>query len=233
MPRDATLTEVAGGTRFLALGLALGATALVSATALAAPGEPKLAFTAADQAKAKVVLLKTAELPGKGWKAAKVDFARANPDCLVKNYSLAKLTATGQAGTEFTRDVSSGTFLVDSIARVFRTPTQAATAVKIRSQLGAGKCLGKTLASEAPFGQKATSTAKPFSLQGLALPSKGFKIIVHVTSTKQKYTLTGAVLEFHRGRTLSELSILTIDNGWSKAKVRSLAALTARRLAKS
>ena len=103
--------------------------------------------------------------------------------------------------------------------------------MKIRSQVGVGKCLGRTLASEAPFGSKATSTARPFSLQGLALPSKGFEIIVNVTSGKQKYTLTGAVLEFHHGRTLSELSVLTINDGWSKARLRSVAALAAKRAA--
>ena len=220
---------MAGGTRFLPLALALAAGGVAAASALAAPGEPKLAVTPADQAHARVVLLKTAELPGKGWKGSKVDFARANPECLVKRYSLAKLTATGQAGTEFTRDVGSGTFLVDSIARVFRTPTEAVTAAKIRSQIGVGTCLGKTLASEAPFGSKATSTAEAFSLAGLALPSKGFKIIVKVTAGKSKYTLTGAVLEFRHGRTLSELSVLTIDDGWSKARLRSVAALAAKR----
>jgi hypothetical protein len=205
----------------------------VAASALAAAGEPKLAVTPADQAHARVVLLKQTELPGKGWKGAKVDFGRANPDCLVKRYSLAKLTATGQAGTEFTRDVGSGTFLVDSIGRVFRTPSQAATALKIRSQVGVGTCLGKTLASEAPFGSKATSTATAFSLAGLALSSKGFKIVVKVTAGKSKYTLTGAVLEFGHGRTLSELSVLTINDGWSKAKLRSVAALAAKHAARA
>jgi len=222
---------VAGGTRILAFLMTVGVAVFLAASALAIPGEPKLAFKAADQAHARVVLLKTTELPGKGWKGAKVDFGRANPDCLVKRYSLAKLTATGQAGTEFTRNVGSGTFLVDSIARVFSTSTQAVEAVKIRSQVGVGTCLGKTLASEAPFGSKATSTATAFSLAGLALPSKGFKIVVNVTAGKSKYTLTGAVLEFRRGRTLGELSVLTINDGWSKARLRSVAALAAKHAA--
>jgi hypothetical protein len=224
---------VAGGTRFLVVLAAVGAAALVAASALAIPGEPKVAIVAADQAHAKNVLLKKAELPGKRWTAKKVDFRRAQPDCLVKNYSLAKLTATGQAGTEFTREVDTGTFLVDSIARVFRTSTEAVIAVKTRTQLGAGKCLGRTLVSEAPFGSKATSSAKVLSLDGLALPSKGFEIVVKVTSGTQKYTLTGVVIEFRRARTVTELSLLTINKGWSKATLRSVAALLAKRTAKT
>lgn len=222
---------MAGGTRLLVLAVTAGV--LSAASALAAPGEPKLSVTAPDQARARAVLLKKAELPGKRWTAAKVDFARAQPECIVKRYSLAKLTATGQAGTEFTREVDHGTFLVDSIARVFRTATQAVIAVKIRTQLGVGKCLGRTLVSEAPFGSKATSSAKPFSLAGLALPSKGFEITVQVTSGSSTYALTGVVLEFRRGRTVTELSVLTIDKGWSKASLRSVAVLLAKRTAKA
>jgi hypothetical protein len=224
---------VAGVTRLSVAAIALLAAGFAAVSAFAAHGEPKLAFTAADQAHAKVVLLRKAELPGKGWKAAKLDFARANPDCLVKRYSLAALTSTGQAGTEFTREVDKGTFLVDSIARIFRSSTQAATAVKIRSQVGVGKCLGKTLVSEAPFGSKASSTTKSFALGGLALPAKGFKITVKVTMGQQKYTLTGAVLEFRHARTVNELSVLTIDKGWSSASLRSVAALIAKRTAKA
>lgn len=224
---------MAGGTRSFAALLAAGAAAVACTSALASRGEPKLAFTPADQAHAKVVLLKKAELPGKGWKAAKVDFGRANPDCLVKHYSLGGLTSTGEAGTEFTRAIDTGTFLVDSIARIFRSSTQAATAMRIRSQLGVGKCLAQTLVSEAPFGSKATSTAKAFSLGGLALPSNGFEIVVRVTMGQQKYTLTGSVLEFRHARTVAELSVLTIDKGWSKASFRSVAAVLAKRTAKA
>ena len=177
------------------------------------------------------MLLTKTTLTAKNWKAAKIDFARAQPDCIIKHYSLAKLTVTGQAGTEFTREVGTGTFLVDSIARVFKTSTQAVTAVKVRTQLGVGKCLGKTLASEAPFGSKATSSAKVFSLTGLALPSTGFTIAVKVTDGKQSYTLTGTVIEFRKARTVTELSVLTIKKGWSSATLRSVASQLAKKTA--
>src|SRR5689334_15670727 len=98
--------------RVLPVLLVTGVAVIAAAGAFAAPGEPKLSIAAADQAHARSVLLKAAELPSTGWKGQKVDFARVQPDCIVKHYSLAKLTTTGQAGTEFTRAVDSGTFLV-------------------------------------------------------------------------------------------------------------------------
>lgn len=223
---------MAGRTRSLTLLAGLVAAGFAAAIATAAPGDPKLSVKPADQAHARAVLLRKAELPGKGWIAAPVDFGRANPLCLVKHYSLGKLTATGQAGVEFGRRVDSGTFLVDSAARVFRTAAEARTAATIRSKLGVGKCLGAALASEAPNGSFATSSAKAFSISGLALPAKGFTITVDVISGQQRSTLTAVVLDFRRGRTVNELNVLTIGKGWSSASLRSVAAVLARRTAR-
>jgi hypothetical protein len=205
----------------------------VAAAALAAPGDPRVAIKPADQARAKTILLKKAELPGKGWMGAPVDFGRANPLCLTRRYSLSKLTVSAQVGMEYTRPVDVGTFLVDSAARTFKTPQQAATAVTIRSALGAGRCLGAALAAEAPNGSVATSSVEKFSIDGLALPSQGFLITVKVVTGGQQSKLTGIVLSFRHGRTVNELNTLTIGHGWSPAKLRSVAALVAKRTARA
>lgn len=210
----------------MALGVALSA-----AAALAAPGDPRVAIKPADQARAKTFLLKRAELPGTGWTSAPVDFGAANPLCLTKRYSLSKLTVSAQVGTEFTRAVDTGTFLVDSAARTFVSPKQAADAMQIRSDLGVGKCLGRALAAEAPNGSVATSDARPFAIDGLALKSSGFMITVSVITGGQKQKLTAVVLSFRHGRTVNELNALTIGRGWSKAKLRSIAAIIAKRTA--
>ena len=60
------------------------------------------------------------------------------------------------------------------------SPKQAANAMAIRSALGVGKCLGRALAAEAPNGSVATSDARPFAIDGLALKSSGFMITVSV-----------------------------------------------------
>ena len=152
---------VAGRTRALALLIAVVVAGLVAAAALAAPGDPKLAIKAADQARAKAILLKKTEVPGKGWTSAPVDFGGVNPLCLTRRYSLSKLTVNAQVGTEFTRSVDTGTFLVDSSVRTFVTPKQAANAIQIRSPLGVGKCLGSALASEAPRPIRPRTTRRP------------------------------------------------------------------------
>lgn len=207
----------------------LGTVAITAAVAAAAPGDPKVAVNPADQAHARAILLKAADLPGKGWAATPVDFGRTNPTCLVKKFNLGKLTATGQAGTEFGRQVDTGTFLVDSAAHVFKTESQAKQAVAIRSKLGAGKCLGDALKAETPNGSIASSSAKLFSIDGLALPSTGYKVTVKVIDAGKTSTLTAVVLNFRHGRTVNELNVLTLDKGWSKATLDAVAAKVAAR----
>ena len=226
---------MAGITRVLAVAAAIGAAGAVAAVALAAsnPGSPKLAIKAAAQARAKTILLKQAELPGTGWMRKPTDFTATNPECAVKHYSLSKLTANAEIGAQFTRAVDTGTFLVESDVQVFRTAVEAKFAADRLADLGYGRCVGATLASEAPPGSTAKASAGHYAIRGLALPATGFRITVKIDTSGQKSTLSAFVLGFHRGRTLASLSILTLEHGWSSAKLRAVSALLARRTAKS
>ena len=116
---------VAGVSRPLALIGALAAAGLLGATATAAPGDPKVSVKPADQAYARTIVLRKADVPGPGWTGKATEFGGLNPDCVVKHYSLSKLTATAQVGTTYTRPVDPGTFLVESDVDVFATPAQA------------------------------------------------------------------------------------------------------------
>lgn len=223
---------MAGVTRFLVIAAALGAAGLGAAVALAVPGNPTRAIRAADQAHAKTILLKKTELPGTGWSGEPTDWGQVNPDCVVKSYSLSKLTANAEIGVQFTRPVDKGTFLVESDVHVFATSAQAAAAVKKRATLGYARCLGKTLASEAPFGSKATSGAKALAVNGLALPTHGFRITVKIVMSHQTSTLSAFVLGFLHARTLTTLSVLAIDKHWSTAMLRSVASKLALRTSK-
>ncbi len=223
---------MAGVTRSLVLVLVAVAAAVTAAAALGAAGDPKVAIKPADQAHAKTIVLKTSEVQGKGWKGTPADFGRANPICVIKHYSLSKLTANAQTGIEFTRPVDTGTFLVDSDAYVFRTPAEAGTAATTVAQLGYGKCLGAALVSQAPNGSIATSTVKAESISGLALPAKGFKITVRVITGGKTSILTADVLTIRHGRAVSTLSVLTIDKGWTPAALRSATAKMAARTAR-
>lgn len=224
---------MASGTRAIVLTLAVLTAALTAAAALAAPGDPKLDLKPADQKRAKAILVKAAELTGKGWTGSPADFGRANPSCVIKHYSLAKLTANARAGIEYTRSVDTGTFLVDSDVYVFKTPGQATTAAATASDLGYGRCLAAALRAETPNGSLASSKVKAYSIPGLALPTQGFVITVNVIAGKSKTTLTAHVINAHKGRSLSQLSVLTADKGWSSDTLRALAAKVAARTAKS
>jgi hypothetical protein len=210
----------------------LVAAALTATTAFAAAGDPKVVIKPADQAHAKTILLKTSEVDGKGWKGTPADFGRANPICVIKHYSLSKLTANAQTGVEFTRPVDTGTFLVDSDAYVFRTPAEAKTAAATVSKIGYGKCLGAALVSQAPNGSIATSSVKALTIPGLATPTSGFRITVRVITGGKTSILTADVLAFRHGRAVSTLSALTIDKGWSSAALHSAAARMASRTAR-
>ena len=206
---------------------------LTAAAALAAPGDPKIDIKPADQKRATTIIAKKAELKGPGWQGAPTDFGRANPKCVIKHYSLGKLTANARVGTEYTRDVDTGTFLVDSDAYVFRTPAEAAFATSRVSDLGYGRCLAQLLVAEAPNGSVATSKTERFAMKGLALPGKGFRIVVTVITGGQTSHLTAHVLGFQHGRTLSSLSVLTLDKGWPDSALQSLAGKVAARTAQS
>jgi hypothetical protein len=223
---------VAGVTRSLTVLVVLAAAAFTAAAAFGAAGDPKIVIKPADQAHAKTILLKASEVDGKGWKGTPADFGRANPICVIKHYSLSKLTANAQTGIEFTRPVDTGTFLVDSDAYVFRTPAEAKTAAVTVSKIGYGKCLGAALVSQAPNGSIATSSVKALTVRGLAVPATGFRITVKVITGGKTSVLTADVLAFRHGRAVSTLSALTIDKGWSTAALRSAAGKMASRTAR-
>ncbi len=225
---------MAGVTRFLAAAATLGVVGVLAAAAHAAraPGSPKLAIQPAQQARAQKILLKQAELPGTGWMRKPADFGAVNPDCVVKHYSLARLTANAEVGAQFTRAVDTGTFLVESEVHIFATAGQAGAAGARLSDLGYAHCLGATLASEAPPGSSAKSREQRFSITGLAVPAEGFRITVGVaTAAGQKQTLSAYVLGFRRGRTVTSLSVLTLGKGWSAASLRSVSGKLAARTA--
>jgi hypothetical protein len=214
----------------VAILLGLGASAALTAAALGAPGDPKRSFKPADQTYARTILLRKADVPGKGWHGKPTDFGQTNPACLVAHYSLSALTANAEVGTTYTRAVNTGTFLVESDANVFLTPAQATTALAIFSKPGFARCLASSLVAEVPSGSFATSDVHRVSLAGLATSSSGFRIVLHVVSSKGKSTLTADVIGLRRGRAFATLSVLTVGTGWSQSAVRSTAATIAARM---
>src|SRR5262249_46993315 len=99
---------------------AVVASALAGAALAANPNDPQKRFTAADQAWARRVLVKRADLPGVGWKSQRS--TGDNSTCKAFNPDESKLVETGeQESPEFTR---VGGF-VSSTAGIFKTAGDA------------------------------------------------------------------------------------------------------------
>jgi hypothetical protein len=71
---------VARVTHLLAGLAVIAAAGALAVSALAAPGDPKLAIRPADQGYARTILLTPAELAGKGWKSKPRDFSNKNSE---------------------------------------------------------------------------------------------------------------------------------------------------------
>jgi hypothetical protein len=222
---------VAGVSRILCIAALVGAAGALAAAALAAPGDPKLALEPADIAYARTIVLQKADLKkNTGWSTTATDFGRVNPVCVVKHFSLSKLTATAQVGRTFSRNVGTGTFLVESDVHVFKTPAQAATAAKVTSSTGYAKCLGSVLAGEVPAGSYGVASSKALSLSGLKATATGFEIDVKVVNQQGTTRLTAWVINLRKGRALGTLSILTVGKGWTQDDLHAAAATMAARM---
>ena len=222
---------MAGVSRILSFAAVLGTAGAIAAAALAAPGDPKLAIKPADVAYARTVVLQKTDLKkNTGWSATATDFGRVNPVCVVKHFSLSKLTATAQVGRTYSRQVDTGTFLVESDVHLFKTPAQAATAAKITSSTGYAKCLGSVLAGEVPAGSFGTATSKQVKLSGLKATASGFEVDVKIVNQQGTTKLTAWVIDLRKGRALGTLSVLTVGKGWTQDDIRTAAATMAARM---
>jgi len=207
--------------------------ATLAAAATAAPGDPKLRPKAADQAYARSIVLQKADVPGHGWKGQATQFGRLNPDCVVKHYSLGKLTATAQQGMTYTRPVEPGTFLFESDVYVFVTPAQARTAAGIAAKIGLARCLGSALVTEVPSGSFATKQVRAVTLAGVKNVAGAFKITLQITSAQGRSTLTADVVYLQKGRVLATLSALTSGKGLTPAQIAAAAEKMAARMTKA
>jgi len=123
----------------LAIALLL-AVALAGTAAAANPHDPQKRFTAADQAWARTLLLKRADLAGTGWKSTTSSGNKST--CRSFNPDESKLVETGeQESPEFTRN---GGF-VTSMAAIFKTEKDAQTGWDLEAKVKILDCLAEGL----------------------------------------------------------------------------------------
>jgi hypothetical protein len=137
----------------LALVLAL----VASGAALAAKGDPQKRITRADQARAKAMLVRPADVPG-----AKVIPAGPDADFYCKALDESDLTLTGEATG---RQLSVGVVLVGSSSRVYRSTADADASWRRGTSAAGVRCAATLLRREF-----AKQGARLVSLRKLAFP---------------------------------------------------------------
>ena len=144
----------------LTTAIALGAVVTGAARA-ANPHDPQKRFTAADQAYARTLVLKRADLPGAGWKGTKSTDDTST--CKSFNPDESKLVETGkQESLEFTR----GGAFVTSLAAIFRTKQDAVMGWNLEVKPKILDCLAESLAQTST----GSSTVRIASRGRLAFP---------------------------------------------------------------
>ena len=217
--------------RALAFAGAIGLALLGAGPAASAPGDPKRKLTAADQAFAKRFVLRGSDLPRGTWHAKATDFSQANPACVVKHYSFAAFTISGQAG--FTYTAGAGIPVVESDAAVFPRAAQARAAFAIESKPGLTHCLAAELvteAAQAPGVKASVQKIEQLSFSGIAASVHGFTIVIGVKSAQSSSTLDVTFISILRGRALGSLSFVASRAPWPSASARSLTQKLASRM---
>lgn len=214
---------------FAALVLAL---ALPAAVAAAPAGErdPKRALTAADQAFARRIVVKRADLPAGRWRAVR---ATDEPDVRcpgLYNPDYSDLTLTGKAmSPDFDIGEEQG---VASEAEVYRTAADAAASWRRALAPGALPCLRRELARLSDKDVKVTvlsAARRPFPRFGGA--SVLFSLVVRFAPRGDEpavgyFDLVG----LYRGRAIATVEFFRLGARFAAAPERAVAAAVARRM---
>ena len=123
------------------LAAALAFALLPAGFALAGRGDPQKGIVPADQARAKAIVLRKADLPA----FTAVPAAGSQGDFYCKALDESDLTVTGEARSP---DFQAGVAFVSSLARVYRTAAAADTSWRRGSSAAGTKCARETFAAE-------------------------------------------------------------------------------------
>ena len=201
---------------------------LLAGTALAGdPLFPQKQHTPADMAKARGIVLKTADLKGK-WKSQPPgpDEALRCKDFKIDEHDLVE---TGDADSRvFTRETN----VVYSSASLYRTTAMAATSWRRAVRPGLPRCLGE-LAARAL--EDPGITAKVRSAAALAFPRVSpstvrYRLAFTLTGSSGSLPLYGDIVYMRNGRVIAGLFTLSFASPYPAADLTRLATLTARRM---
>jgi len=164
--------------------------------ALAANGEPRHAFTKADQQKARTASLKLADFAA-GW-TAKPDTSTsgAGPKCASYSPDQSDLIETGKYNSpDFTR--GDGSF-VSVTTGVFKTTAMAKTAYSRVATPALPGCFGELLGKQTKV---TVVSAGPRRFPAIGERSNAYRLVVGIKTPKETVNATIDMVLFTKGRT--------------------------------
>jgi hypothetical protein len=205
----------------------------VPAVALAADTDPKKKITAADQAKARSLLLKRTDLAA-GWKKVPPS-PDSDATCPGFNPDESDLTLTGEAESDFER--LQGLLVVGTASEIFATKEDAVKSWTRSDKPATARCLGYFFKQ----GQTTKTTkvtivsAGRMAFPKLAPRTTAFKVVARLAVTNEGETTTGLIavqlVAFGQGRGDTSMFAITPGAGVPIAQLRPLGKLLAARLA--
>jgi len=215
-------------TRRTVFALASAMVALTIAAAVSAGGGEQIRFNAADQAAARAVVIRRADLGSSGWQGGRVkpDLS-GGPTCPNYHPKVSDLVITGAAKADFRR---SG-FEFASQVQVLKTRRMVALDWR-RSVLAPGvvSCLRRTLANGLGSTAKVISFAK-LPRSRIFRPTPLFRGVISVQAQGQTVRVLTDIVLVGRSRTEINLTIAgpaAAKSGISAAERRLARALLAR-----
>ena len=200
---------------------------VVTAAATADPLDPKVKFNAADQARAKAVALKQADL-GQGWvdKSLKAQPSLKAPICPSLRPDYSKLTLTGHAEKVF--DFGNGTIQVTSDVEVWQTAKQAEQHMTALLKPALPKCIAYSFRKTPGGDQLLLFPVKKQKLAKLGDSSVSYRAPVGVKVGKDTFVVTTDFILMRKGRT--EVYVNVVGPSTENAQLSSLGQRVAKTL---
>ena len=203
--------------------------------ALAADGEPRHALTKKDQATARSVVLKRADL-GAGFVAQK----RTDDDGLPKGARCgpldeSDLTVSGDADSPDFHLTNGPVFVtVGSTAQVYRTQREANLSWHRGTSAQTATCLADIVRLSAPTGQRITVvSSKRVPFPEVAPKATAFRLVLTIAVGGQRVRAYVDAVVLQQGRIQSGLLFTSIGTPVGKADQVALATVVAKRLARA
>ncbi len=201
-------------------------------TALAAKGDPRKAITRADQARARAMLVKKADLAA-GFRVRAS--SGQEPDFYCKAVDESDLTVTGDADSpDFDLESQGVTVLsVSSHASLYRTVGQANTSWR-RSTSAAGERCARSLLAKilGPLGVRGVALAHA-AFPAVAPRTIRYRVSGTLAAQGRRVPLTFDIVVLQNGRAQVSLFFFRLGTAPSVAEEVALARLTAERMSKA